>query len=103
MAFLLKFARYIRKKRLPVFRFREIGGIKQPFSQTAGNRNYSNGQLIDVGTNGNYWSSTVNGTNAWNLNFNSADSNMNNNNRANGFSVRCLQDWYSPLLFIYLS
>lgn len=58
----------------------------------AGNRNNSNGSLNNVGSNGNYWSSTVNGTNARNLNFNSSNANMNSNNRANGNSVRCLKD-----------
>ncbi len=46
-----------------------------------------------AGNEGNYWSSTPhsNGTNAYNLNFNSASSinPSNNNNRHNGFSVRC--------------
>lgn len=58
----------------------------------AGNRNNSNGSLNNVGSNGNYWSSTVSGTNARNLNFNSSNANMNSNNRANGNSVRCLKD-----------
>ncbi len=58
----------------------------------AGNRNNSNGSLNNVGSNGNYWSATVDGTNARNLNFNSSNANMNSNNRANGNSVRCLKD-----------
>ena len=58
----------------------------------AGNRNNGDGSLNNVGSNGNYWSSTVNGTNANNLNFNSGNANINNNNRANGFSARCLKD-----------
>lgn len=58
----------------------------------AGNRNNSNGSLNNVGSNGNYWSSTVDGTNSRNLNFNSSNANMNSNNRANGFSVRCIKD-----------
>lgn len=58
----------------------------------AGNRNNSNGSLNNVGSNGNYWSSTINGTNSRNLNFNSSNANMNNNNRANGNSVRCFKD-----------
>ena len=58
----------------------------------AGNRNNFDGTVNNEGSNGNYWSSTVNGTNSWNLNFNSGNANMNNNNRANGFSVRCLKD-----------
>jgi hypothetical protein len=57
----------------------------------AGNRNNSNGSLNNVGSNGNYWSSTVDGTNSRNLYFNSSNANMNNNNRANGNSVRCLR------------
>ncbi|MGB4205356.1 MAG: hypothetical protein WBJ84_07015 [Bacteroidales bacterium] len=58
----------------------------------AGNRNNNSGSLNNAGSNGNYWSSTVNGINARNLNFNSSNANMNNNYRANGFSVRCLKD-----------
>ena len=57
----------------------------------SGNRNNSNGTLNNRGNNGNYWSSTENGTNAYNLNFNSGSVNpANNNNRLNGFSVRCV-------------
>jgi hypothetical protein len=59
----------------------------------AGNRNNSNGSLNNAGSNGNYWSSSINGTNAYNLNFNASSVNpANNNNRGNGFSVRCLKD-----------
>ena len=57
-----------------------------------GYRNHNNGSLNNVGSNGNYWSSSVSGTNARNLNFNSSNANMNSNNRANGFSVRCIKD-----------
>ena len=64
----------------------------------AGNRNNSNGSLNNVGTNGNYWSSTVSGTNARNLNFNSSNANMNTNNRATGNSVRCLKAYFVSLL-----
>ena len=59
----------------------------------SGYRNNSNGSLNNVGTNGNYWSSTVSGTNSRNLNFNSSNANMNTNNRANGNAVRCLKDY----------
>ena len=68
---------------------------------SAGNRNRTNGLLNNQGTNGNYWSSTVSGTNARNLNFNSSAANTNNNNRANGFSVRCLKD-YSMGFVVFL-
>ncbi|NDV93401.1 hypothetical protein D0T84_00515 [Dysgonomonas sp. 521] len=62
----------------------------------AGNRNNNNGSLNNVGNNGNYWSSTRNSSNSnnsYNLNFNSSNVNPgNNNNRANGFSVRCISE-----------
>jgi uncharacterized protein (TIGR02145 family) len=58
----------------------------------AGNRNYSNGSLNDVGTTGLYWSSTVFGTSAYYLGFNSSLALMDDYSRANGFSVRCLKD-----------
>lgn len=58
----------------------------------AGYRNHSNGTINNAGSNGNYWSGTVDGINSRNLNFNSGNANMNGNNRANGVSVRCLKD-----------
>ena len=59
----------------------------------AGYRNRANGSLKHQGSNGNYWSSSPFGTNAYNLNFNSGGVNpANNNNRAYGFSVRCVKD-----------
>ena len=46
------------------------------------------------GANGFVWSSAVSGTNALNLQFNSTGVNpANNNNRANGCSVRCVQEF----------
>jgi len=57
-----------------------------------GNRDYSSAGLNNLGGNGNYWSSSPNGVNAYNPNFNSTAVNpANNNNRANGFSVRCIK------------
>lgn len=47
--------------------------------------------LNNAGDNGNYWSSTPNGSNtqnAYNLNFNSGNHNVDWNNRSNGQSVR---------------
>jgi|SaaInl47_10m_RNA_FD_contig_123_23280_length_2926_multi_4_in_0_out_0_5 uncharacterized protein (TIGR02145 family) len=61
---------------------------------TGGNRNNSDGTFNNVGTNGNYWTSSVNGTKSRNLNINSGGANLNNNNRANGFSVRCVKNLY---------
>ena len=58
-----------------------------------GNRNNSDASLNNLGSNGNYWSSSVSGTNALNLNFNASSVNpANANNRANGFTVRCVKD-----------
>lgn len=48
-----------------------------------------------LGTNTHFWSSTENNaTNANNMNLWNNDSNINfnNNNKENGFSVRCLKD-----------
>ncbi len=64
------------------------------FLSAAGYRTTS-GALSSVGANGNYWSSSsyaAGNLNAGNLNFNSTVVNpLNGNNRANGFSVRCVQ------------
>ncbi len=59
----------------------------------AGNRNGTS--LNNQGSNGNYWSGTLNennSNNAWNLNFNNGNHNLNNNNRNNGFTVRPVEE-----------
>ena len=62
--------------------------------------NVWDGELNNVGSNGNYWSSTPNDeNNAYNLNFNSGNANWNNNNRNNGQSVRPVRSTYH--FFIY--
>lgn len=52
----------------------------------------NNGSVNNVGSNGNYWSSSLNSSNVqngYNMNFNSSNVNwQNNNNRYNGFTVR---------------
>jgi uncharacterized protein (TIGR02145 family) len=58
----------------------------------AGNRDYSNGSLYDVGSGGHYWSSTVDGTYSRYLNFNSSAASMGSYFRAFGFSVRCIKE-----------
>ena len=54
------------------------------------------GKLANGGSQGNYWSSSTNSStsnNAGQLNFNSGNINpQNNNNRANGLSVRCVSE-----------
>ena len=60
--------------------------------------NYDWGQIENTAagprnqqTEGDYWSSTRNGGNAYNLNFNSGNLNPQNNNvRGWGFTVRCV-------------
>ena len=59
------------------------------FLPAAGYRNDSS--LNNAGSNGNYWSSSLNTSNpnnAYNVNFNSSNVNRNNNNRYYGQSVR---------------
>ena len=63
--------------------------LKLPMS---GYRDYSLGSLNSVGTNGNYWSSTVSGTSSRFLDFGSSNAGMSTDSRAYGFSVRCLKD-----------
>jgi uncharacterized protein (TIGR02145 family) len=58
----------------------------------AGSRSPSNGSLGNVGSFGNYWSSTVSGTNASFWYFTSSDIGMRLEGRAVGFSVRCIKD-----------
>ncbi|MDO4889139.1 MAG: hypothetical protein Q4A25_00375 [Candidatus Saccharibacteria bacterium] len=54
--------------------------------------NYNGTTLNNVGTNGNYWSSSIyNTNNSYNLNFNTSNVNpQNNNNKNNGNAVRCV-------------
>jgi len=58
----------------------------------AGYRYNSNGSLVDVGSYGSYWFSTVSGTYSRYLSFNGSFAYMSSNNRAYGLSVRCLKD-----------
>jgi len=58
----------------------------------AGGRIYSNGSLGSVGSLGGCWSSTVSGSNARCLLFNSSLASVGTSNRAFGVSVRCLKD-----------
>ena len=68
------------------------------FLPAAGNRNGTS--LNNAGSNGNYWGATPNSSNAdnaYNLNFNSSDHNVNNNNRYNGYTVRPVTALALPL------
>ncbi len=69
------------------------GAFGSPLKLPVGGfRLYSTGVLINVGSSGNYWSSTVGGTYSSRLYFNSTVANIENNGRAMGFSVRCLKE-----------
>jgi uncharacterized protein (TIGR02145 family) len=63
--------------------------LKMP---VAGYRDGSGGSLSDVGSFGFYWSSTVSGTYARYLFFDSSNAYMSTFYRADGVSVRCLKD-----------
>jgi hypothetical protein len=70
-----------------------VGAINSPLKlPRAGYRHGSNGALLNVGTTGYYWSSTLGSTSARYLNFNSNNAFMHNNPRAYGLSVRCIKD-----------
>ena len=58
----------------------------------AGYRYFSSDSLFDVGSFGYYWSSTVSGSFARCLFFNSSNAYMSSNLRAFGRSVRCIKD-----------
>ena len=59
----------------------------------AGYRYVSDGSFYNQGSYGNYWSSSLSGSSALNVNFNSGSiSPADAGNRANGFAVRCLKN-----------
>ena len=59
---------------------------------SAGVRSFSNGGLGNAGATGNYWSSTVANSTSGHFYFTTSTSYINSNNRAFGFSVRCIKD-----------
>lgn len=72
----------------------------------SGQRNNSNSQLNNGGSNGYCWSASANSSNNGHyLNFNSSNFNWNNNNRANGYAVRAVAEAFSGrgLFFLLLS
>jgi uncharacterized protein (TIGR02145 family) len=69
------------------------GALASPLKlPLAGYRNLSNGTLANVGGHGRYWSATVSGINVRNLYDHSAAASIASNDRAWGFSVRCIKD-----------
>ena len=68
-------------------------GAPTLFLPAAGFRNFSSGLLVNVGTLGYYYSSSVNGTPAYNLNFDSSTVSQGGSaNRGCGMSVRCVAE-----------
>ena len=67
------------------------GAFASPLKLTVGGyRSYYDGSFISVGSFGYYWSSTVSGTSARGLFFDSSSASMGSASRANGFAVRCV-------------
>ena len=58
----------------------------------AGWRNFWNGGFSNLGTNGLYWSSTIDGGVPICLFINDSSSYISNNQRASGYSLRCIKD-----------
>ena len=58
----------------------------------AGNRSYSGNNFNNVGSEGYYWSSTVGNVNTQNLHLRNSNAQISDNERAYGFSVRCIKE-----------
>jgi uncharacterized protein (TIGR02145 family) len=83
----------INDERLSWSQNNSVGAFASPLKWTlAGFRNYSDGWLYNVGSNGLYWSSTVSGSNSHYLNFYSSDAYLLDFDRAYGLAVRCLKE-----------
>ena len=71
------------------------GTNESGFSGLPGGLRYHDGSFLNVGKNGNWWSSTeIDSFNAWHriLNYSNGSVNWYYYNKENGFSVRCLRD-----------
>ena len=68
------------------------GAYNSPLKLTVAGYRYQNGGIYQVGLKGNYWSSTFNGTNSRYLNTESGNAIIYDGARANGASVRCIED-----------
>ncbi|NCP91190.1 MAG: hypothetical protein GW827_13340, partial [Flavobacteriales bacterium] len=70
------------------------GAFASPLKWTlAGNRIYINGQIVNAGLRGSYWSSLTNGAMSSYMYFNNGSSSPSNNYQtADGASVRCIKN-----------
>ena len=70
-----------------------VGAFASPLKlPMAGKRHSSSGLIDEVGYGGNYWSSSVSGTNSRSLDFSSSNATMSTYYRSFGRTVRCLKD-----------
>jgi len=70
----------------------ETGAINSPLKLLLTGARAWHGALYDMGSSGNYWSSSVDDTYSKNLGFGSWGAGIGSNARAFGFSVRCIKD-----------
>jgi uncharacterized protein (TIGR02145 family) len=69
------------------------GAFSSPLKLTmSGGRDGSNGSFTNVGSNGDYWSSTISGNGSRSLYFPVNNAGMNTYNRVNGESIRCIKE-----------
>ena len=69
------------------------GAFASPLKFTvAGYRSWTWGVIHDVGSDGSYWSSTVDDEDSHRLTFSISNARMSSTARANGFSVRCIKE-----------
>ena len=68
------------------------GAFASPLKLPMAGLRLNQGTVISAGTAGEYWSSTVSGTNTYRLTFDSSSASISPYYRANGFSVRCIKD-----------
>jgi uncharacterized protein (TIGR02145 family) len=70
-----------------------VGAFASPLKWTMTGMRLNNiGTLVHVGSQGYYWGGTVSGANSRNLSFDSSSAGMSINNRAFGFTVRCIKN-----------
>ncbi|NDB35830.1 MAG: hypothetical protein EB023_10945 [Flavobacteriia bacterium] len=72
--------------------YNSTGAFSSPLKWTVTGRRGVSSTLHDVGIIGHYWSSSVISTNSRYFFFESNDADMNDHNRANGMSVRCIKN-----------
>jgi uncharacterized protein (TIGR02145 family) len=75
----------------------EIGAFLSPLKlPLTGYRGLGTGDFLNDNTHGYYWSSTANCNDSRNLGFRSGSAGISSNNRAQGFSVRCIKEIQRP-------